>query len=514
MTERFYVTTSIFYANGPLHIGHCYESVAADVLARYHRARGAQVRLLTGTDEHGIRIQRQAESLGISPQAYVDQVAAADRALSDRLQISYDDFIRTSEARHRQAVQQIFTRLYDQGDIYKTQYEGWYCQHEESFWPAGRVLEGHLCPECGRPLEWSQEEAYNFRLSRYAPQLLALLERPDFLVPPARRNEIRTFARQGLTDIAVSRTSVTWGIPVPFDPAHTIYVWVDALSNYITALGYGSADERLYRQFWPAAVHLVGKDIARFHAVIWPALLLALGEPLPARVWGHGWFNVDGVKISKSLGNSIDPHLLIDRYGLDPVRYYLLRELPFGPDYNHSEAALLQRYNQDLANDLGNLLSRTTSMLNKWGRGRVPAPQESDGLLQSAAAEAVDAAEASLEQLRLSDALGHLLRLVGRANKYIEERSPWGLVKDPARRPQLDGVLYDLAECLRLTAGALTPFLVETPERIYGQLGLEPAAVRRAPWAALTRWGGLEPGTLIARAEPLFPRVEAPDAVK
>ncbi|MDB4896331.1 MAG: metS1 [Firmicutes bacterium] len=440
MRSTFYITTAIFYANGPLHIGHCYESVLADSLARYHRARGARVHLLTGTDEHGMKIERKAAAAGRPPQAWVDEIAGAVRHVSDRLGISYDDFIRTSEPRHVTAVQAIFTRLWEQGDIYLDQYEGWYCHYDETFWPAGRVLPGDLCPQCSRPLEWTREPTYKFRLSKYASAIAALLVRPGFVVPESRCNEMLAFVRQGLDDIAVSRTTVAWGIPVPFDPAHTIYVWIDALSNYITALGYGTADSTLYRTFWPADLHVVGKDIARFHAVIWPALLLALGEPVPAGILGHGWLNVGGEKISKSRGNTVDPLPLIERYGVDAVRYYLLREMPFGPDGNYSEEGLVHRTNTDLANDLGNLLSRTTMMIDKFVRGVVPAPGAGDGVLEAATAQAVRAVEQHMERLQPADALAALFRLVSRANKYIEEQSPWSLAKKPAEAERLGGV--------------------------------------------------------------------------
>lgn len=508
MTGTVYLTTSIFYANGPLHIGHAYEAVAADALARYHRAAGRQVRLLTGTDEHGINIQRRALANGQEPQAWVDAIAAADRRALDALGVSYDDFIRTSEERHRKAVQAIFTRLYEQGDIYLDEYEGWYCQYEESFWTESKLKDGNRCPDCGRPVEWARESAYKFRLSKYALAVAELLERPGFIQPESRRNEMLTFVREGLEDFAVSRTSVDWGIPVPFDPRHTIYVWLDALSNYLTALGYGSADEQLYRQFWPAQVQLVGKDIARFHAIYWPALLTALNVAPPGQIWAHGWFNINGEKISKSRGNSVDPVGLAATYGVDAVRYYLLRELPFAGDANWSEDALILRTNVDLANDLGNLLSRTTQLINKFAGGQVPAPAQTDGVLEQTAREAVDGLVAGLEQCRLAEALASLWRLVGRANKYVDEQAPWVLAKDPTRAGELAGVLYSLAETLRLAAAALTPFLVETPGRIYQQLGLDLALVRTVPWAEATRWGGLEPGTVIRRGAPLFPRID------
>jgi methionyl-tRNA synthetase len=510
VTRTVYLTTSIFYANGPLHIGHAYEAVATDALARYHRAKGARVHFLTGTDEHGINIQRKAAANGCRPQDWVDAIAAQDRQGLDLLRVSYDDFIRTSEDRHRKQVQAIFTRLYEQGDIYLDEYEGWYCQYEESFWTESKLKEGNRCPECGRPVERARESAYKFRLSKYAHVIAALLERPDFLQPESRRNEQLTFLREGLEDFAVSRTSVAWGIPVPFDPKHTIYVWLDALSNYITALNYAGDDDTLFRTFWPAAVQVVGKDIARFHAIYWPALLTALGLPLPQRIWAHGWFNINGEKISKSRGNAVDPLALAQTYGVDAFRYYLLRELPFATDANYSEDAVRLRYNVDLANDLGNLLSRTTQLINKFAGSEIPEPVESDGVLEATAREAIAGLESSLEQCHLPEALASLWKLVSRANKYVDERAPWALAKNPARAAELAGVLYDLAESLRLTAAALVPFLVETPERIYEQLGLDPSAVRATPWDEAVKWGGLRPGTAIHRGEPLFPRLSTP----
>ncbi|HLN61635.1 MAG TPA: methionine--tRNA ligase, partial [Symbiobacteriaceae bacterium] len=473
--EPFYITTSIFYANDRPHIGHALESVTADTIARYQRARGKDVRFLTGTDEYGSKVERKARALGRPLQGYVDEIAAANRRLHAALGAQYDDFVRTTDERHRSAVQRIFTRLYEQGDIYLDRYAGWYCPHEETFYPESRVAPGNLCPECGRPLEWTFETAYKFRLSKYQPQVEALLTQPGFALPDARRNEALQFVRQGLEDIAASRATVKWGIPVPLDPSHTVYVWLDALTNYINALGFASDDETAYRQYWPAALQIVGKDIARFHLVIWPAILLALGAPLPRQVYAHGWINIGGEKISKSKGNAVDPLALVDRFGVDATRYYLLREVPFGLDANYSDEGVVLRINTDLANDLGNLLSRTTQLINKCAGGAVPEPGAlSDGVLRAAAAEAVAGLEEALDQYRLADGLASLWRLVGRANKYIEEQAPWALAKDPTQAGRLAAVLYDLAEALRVTAAALVPFLVTTPEQIYEQLGLEP----------------------------------------
>lgn len=511
MAEKFYITTPIYYPSDKLHIGHAYTTVIADALARYHRRRGHDTWFLTGTDEHGQKIERRAAEAGKSPQQFVDEIVVGIKDLWQRLHISYDDFIRTSEPRHEQAVQRIFTRLYEQGDIYKSEYEGWYCTPCETFWVESKLKEGNLCPDCGRPVELTREESYKFRLSRYADRLLAYIEEnPDFISPESRRNEMVSFIKQGLEDLAVSRTGVKWGIPVPFDPRHTIYVWVDALSNYITALGYASENAELYRRFWPADVHLMAKEIVRFHAIIWPILLMALGEPLPRQVLGHGWllFGTGGEKMSKSKGNVVDPLILCDRYGVDAVRYYLLREVSYAADGNYTEDALILRTNVDLANDLGNLLSRTTQMINKFAGGQVPAPGYDDGVLRQAVADALAGLEAALAMHFTPDALAALWKAVNRANKYIDEQAPWALAKDPAQAQRLQGVLYSLAETLRILAVALTPFLVETPEKIWAQLGLEPAAVRTVPWDAAVAWGGLPAGMAIRRGAPLFPRIE------
>lgn len=513
MTRRFYITTPIYYPSDRLHIGHSYTTVAADALARYHRRRGHDTWFLTGTDEHGQKIERTAAQNNKHPQAYVDEIVATIKDLWAALRIEYDDFIRTTEPRHERAVQRIFTQLYEQGDIYKSHYEGWYCTPCETFWVESKLAEGKTCPDCGRPVEWTRDESYKFRLSKYADQLLKHIEtNPDFIQPDSRRNEMISFIKQGLEDLSVSRTTVTWGIPVPFDPKHTIYVWIDALSNYVTALGYNSEDDQLYRKFWPADVHLVGKEIVRFHTIIWPITLLALGEPLPKHVFGHGWllFGQAGEKMSKSRGNVVDPHILIQKYGLDAVRYYLLREVPFGADGHYTEDALVLRTNVDLANDLGNLLSRTTAMIEKFAGGRIPAPAsaEADGILRDSAAESIRGLEAAMDKLLISDALISLWKVVSRANKYIDEQAPWALARQPERSAKLQTVLYDLAETLRIIAVALTPFLVQTPEKIWTQLGLDADEVRRQAWATAVQWGGLVPGVTIHRGDPIFPRIE------
>ena len=507
---KFYITTPIYYPSDNLHIGHAYTTVAADALARYHRLIGDDTYFLTGTDEHGQKIQRKAESQGTTPQGYVDRIVAGIRDLWHRLAITNDDFIRTTEPRHERGVQEIFRRLYEQGDIYKSEYEGWYCTPCETFWLERQLVEGKCPnPDCGRAVERVKEESYFFRLSKYADRLLAHIEaHPEFIQPVSRKNEmINNFLRPGLEDLAVSRTTFDWGIKVPFDPKHVVYVWLDALSNYITALGYPERTA-LFDHFWPADVHLVGKEITRFHTIIWPIALMALGLPLPKQVFGHGWLVLESGKMSKSKGNVIDPLALIDRYGLDAVRYYLLREIPFGADGFYTEDALILRINTDLANDLGNLLHRTLSMLGKFADGRVPAPGAPEALdrgVQGVAAESLAALETHMTRLEIGDALAAVFKLVGKANKYIDEAAPWSLARRPEARERLQTVLYTMAETLRVTAIMLAPFLVETPGRIWGQLGLQGDPAKA--WAE-RHWGGFPADTRIAKAEPIFPRIE------
>ena len=514
MTTRFYITTPIYYPSSKLHIGHSYTTVAADALARYHRRLGHETYFLTGTDEHGQKIERAAAAAGKTPKQFVDEIVAWIKSLWEALNISYDDFIRTTDERHEQAVQKIFLRLYEQGDIYKSSYEGWYCTPCETFWLEGKLKEGKLCPDCGRPVEWTKEESYFFRLSKYSDRLLAYIEETDFIQPSSRKNEMVSFIKQGLEDLCVSRSTVRWGIPVPIDEKQTIYVWIDALSNYITALGWGTENDELYRKFWPADVHLVGKEIVRFHTIIWPCILMALDLPLPKKVFGHGWllFGAQAEKMSKSKGNVVDPFALIEKYGLDAVRYYLLREVPFGSDGTYTEDAFILRTNTDLANDLGNLLSRTTQMINKFSGGKVPEPDPAtdDRVLATLAEQVIREYQEAMDRLEISTALVALWKLVDRANKYIDEQAPWALARDEAKAGQLRSVLYSLAESLRILGVALTPFLIHTPERIWEQLGLDPAQVRTLPWEQAIAWGGLQPGTPIRRGNPLFPRIETP----
>ncbi|MFS8534516.1 MAG: methionine--tRNA ligase [Limnochordales bacterium] len=509
MAQRtFYITTPIYYPNNKLHVGHTYTTVAADALARYHRLRGDDTWFLTGTDEHGLNVERAARQAGKEPLEYVDEIVAWIKELWKTLNISYDDFIRTTEERHKKRVQDIFQKLYDKGDIYKGVYRGLYCTNCEAYYTETDLKEGNLCPVHEKPVEWVEEESYFFRLSKYGPALLDHIRRnPGFVQPESRRNEVVRFIERGLEDLSVSRTSFKWGIPVPFDPKHVIYVWVDALSNYITALGY--PDGERYKRFWPADVHLIGKDILRFHAIIWPAILMALGEPLPKCVYGHGWLLIDGAKMSKSRagGQVIDPTQLVAKYGVDAVRYFLLREVPFGADGNYSEEALVRRINADLANDLGNLVWRTASMIERFTGGRIPEPDpaEDDGILRETAERVFAAVEDALERLEIDQALQVAWDLPKRVNKYIDEQAPWEL-KRQGREAKLRTVLYNAAEAIRLCGVLISPFLVHTPARLWRQIGMEPPA--QLSWDAAKAWGQLQPGLAVQKGEPLFPRLD------
>jgi len=509
--KKFYITTPIYYPSDKLHIGHSYTTVAADTIARYKRLRGYDVMFLTGTDEHGQKIQRKAQEKGVTPQEYVDEIVASIKELWRIMKITNDRFIRTTDDYHVKAVQKIFKKLYDQGDIYKSEYEGWYCTPCESFWTQTQLKDGK-CPDCNREVELTKEESYFFRLSKYQDRLLKYIEEnPDFIQPISRRNEmINNFLKPGLEDLCVSRTTFNWGIPVTFDEKHVVYVWIDALSNYITALGYMSDNREDYDKYWPADVHLVGKEIVRFHTIIWSAMLMALGEPLPKKVYGHGWLLLEGGKMSKSKGNVVDPVILVNKYGVDAIRYFLLREVPFGSDGVFSNEALINRINSDLANDLGNLVSRTVAMIDRYFNGTIPSERvagEFDEDLKNTVLGTPEKVEQLLDELQFSLALTEIWKTISRTNKYIDETMPWVLAKDESNKGRLAAVLYNLAESIRVISILIQPFMPETPEKIWHQIGIENNK-DVVSWDSAKCWGLYPAEARVNKGEALFPRID------
>lgn len=509
---NYYITTPIYYPSDKLHIGHAYCSTAADTMARFKKLTGYDTYFLTGTDEHGQKIERKAQAKGVTPQQYVDDIVKGIKELWKLMDIDYDDFIRTTDERHVKGVQQIFEKLYNQGDIYKSEYEGWYCTPCESFWTELQLKEG-MCPDCGRPVERTREESYFFKLSKYQDWLIDYIENhPEFIQPTSRVNEMmNNFLKPGLEDLCVSRTSIKWGIPVTFDPKHTVYVWLDALTNYITALGYGTDHDELYQKYWPANIHLVGKEIVRFHTIIWPIMLHALGLPLPKQVFGHGWLVLDGKKMGKSVGNVVDPVVLCDRYSSDAVRYFLMREMPFGSDGEFNLKSMLTRINADLANDLGNLVSRTVAMIEKYFGGAVPAIDVVDEAVDAPVWQLAEATAANVEKqmdaFNFSAALVEIWKLIDICNKYIDQTQPWVLGKNEEDKPRLKTVMYTLAECVRRVAVMVGFVMPRTPARIFEQLGLTDEALMT--WDSVCQpFAVLPEGIVVHKGAALFPRLD------
>ena len=507
MKEKFYITTPIYYPSGKWHLGTCYTTVVCDALARFKRMDGFDVFYLTGTDEHGQKMEKVAAEANIPTKEYVDKNVNSLKEIWKKLDISYDKFIRTTDDYHEEAVKKIFQKLYDKGDIYKSEYEGWYCTPCESFWTKSQLVDGK-CPDCGRDVEMTKESSYFFKLSKYQDRIIKLIEEnPEFLQPKSRQNEmLKNFLRPGLQDLAVSRTSFKWGVEVPFDPDHVIYVWIDALTNYITALGYMSEDDSLFKKYWPAEIHMMGKEIIRFHSIIWPAILMALDLPLPKKVYGHGWLLMGKDKISKSKGNIVDPMILSDRYKVDSVRYYLLREIPFGQDGAFTNYTFLARINSDLCNSLGNLLSRTAAMINQYFNGILPENNEKGDYDDELIAETnalYETVKENMDNLLVPEALSGIWKVINRANKYIDETTPWLLAKDETKKNRLGTVLYNLVETLRIVGTVLLPFLPETAGKILSDIGVEKPAL----FEGNICFGLSRKGTIITKSEALFPRI-------